>query len=284
MEVTLRKLCLLFFVLLLPTIALGGAVEQSELLFNKACLLVKENPEQAERLFKQSVAEYPSFEGYYALGTIQFQQGSYANALNSFEKAFSISAAPEDMANALAMKGRALVELGRGREGLQAVGAALQLHPEHPDWMLQLAQAIEDDNAGKIASAEEIGRCLNPSRGINVTPKVDLSIRFGYDSYKLDSDGKKQVMELAKALGGDNLKGASFQVVGHTDLQGDKQYNKVLSRNRAKTVVRLLEKVQPKLKGHLKAIGRGMDAPVREEMNDNAHKVNRRVEVIRVKS
>ncbi len=284
MAIRYRPFWLFVCLLLIPGSAFSGSAEQSEALYNKGCALVREDPEQAERLFNESVSHYSSFEAFYALGKIQLQLGKYKEAQDNFARAFSLGDESADMANALAMKGQALTALGKGREGLQAVQGALQMHPEHPAWMEQVAHAIEDDNVGKIASAEEIRKCLSPSKGISVTPKVDLSIRFEYDSYKLDSNGKKQVKELAKALGGDNLKGASFQVVGHTDLQGDRNYNKVLSENRAKAVVALLELEQPGLKGHLSPVGQGMDSPLRKIMNDNSHRVNRRVEVVRVEN
>lgn len=277
-----RTICFLFLFLLLPVVALGAVTKQGQTLYNKGCALAKSDPKQAEQFFKESVQVYASYEGYYALGRIQLKRGNFSSALDSFNEASSLGAEKADRAKALAMSGQVLASMERGREGFQVVEAAIALHPDPPKWMTTVLYAIEDDNMGRTASAEEITRSLAPSasKGVCITPKIILPVHFAYDNFLLNGQGKQQVQELAKALAKKKFDGMHFLVVGHTDLQGGVEHNQQLSRKRAETTVRTLEQLQPKLRGYLRAIGRGMSEPRRHEMNEKAHRVNRRVEVL----
>lgn len=276
-----RTFCFLFLFLLLPVVAFSADLEQGRILYEKGAAIARSDPEQAEQFFQKSVQVFPSYEGYYALGKVQLKQEDFSHALDSFNKADSYGAETADRAIALAMSGQALAAMGRGREGLQVVEDAIALHPDAPDWMSKVLHAIEDDVADKVATADEITMTLDSSagRGIAITPKIDLPVRFAYDSFQLEGQGEQQVKELAKALAKEKFSGTRFLIVGHTDLQGSEEYNQQLSRKRAEATVRALEQLQPKLRGYLRAVGRGMSEPRRREMTEQAHKINRRVEV-----
>ncbi len=278
-----RAVCLLslFLFLLMPAVAIGADVDQGRILYEKGAAVAKSDPQLAEQFFKKSVQAFPSYEGYYALGKVQLKQDNFSHALDSFNKAAGYGAGAADRAVALAMSGQALAAMERGREGLQVVEDAIALHPDAPDWMSRVLHAIEDDIADKVATADEITRTLESSagRGIAVTSKIDLPVRFAYDSFQLKGQGEQQVKELAKALAKEEFSGTRFLIIGHTDLQGSEQYNQQLSQKRAEATVRALEQLQPKLRGYLRAVGRGMSEPRRREMTEQAHKINRRVEV-----
>ncbi len=275
------RICLLLCLFLLPTITFATNAEQGQMLYNKACDLTQNDPQQAEQVFQESVQTYPTYEGYFALGRVQLKLDRFPDALDSFNKANSSGAGAADRALALAMSGQALAAMDRGREGIQVVQAAMELHPDPPEWMAAVVRAIEDDVVDKVASADEISRSLDPprGRGISITPRINLPVRFAYDSYTLNDQGEQQVRELAKALAKDEFKGTRFLIIGHTDLQGGKGYNRTLSAKRAETTVRKLEQLQPELKGHLRPMGRGMSEPLRQGMDEKAHQLNRRVEV-----
>ena len=274
-----------FLLLFFAGNSLAADQEQANRLYNQGCAIVKSDPGLAEELFNKAIAVKPSYDFYHALGSVQMQQGKYETSRQSFQTAYEQGKNNTQLAEALAMEAQALAAMGKGHKGLQEIEMALDMHPAPPGWMVQVARSIENDNAGRIVSAEEINSCLDPEggKGIMPTPRINLSVQFAYDRYDLDEQGRQQIRELAKALRDAKLRDAHFQIIGHSDLQGEKQYNQRLSTNRALTVVRVLEQQEPDLRGRLQAIGRGMGQPRRQEMNETSHRVNRRVEVKRMK-
>lgn len=51
-------------------------------------------------------------------------------------------------------------------------------------------------------------------------PKIDLEIRFDYNSADISKELVSAVQELGKALSNADLKGSTFVVAGHTDAMG----------------------------------------------------------------
>jgi len=71
-------------------------------------------------------------------------------------------------------------------------------------------------------------------------PKIDLEIRFDYNSADISKDSTQAVQELGKALAQASLKGSTFVVAGHTDAAGGEGYNQDLSERRADSIKRYL--------------------------------------------
>ena len=121
-------------------------------------------------------------------------------------------------------------------------------------------------------------RNLTPEeKSKEVTPSVDLSIQFEFDSAKLSPESKPLLDSLAKAINSDKLKKYSFLVEGHTDIIGTPQYNKILSNKRADAVLNYLTTLGVS-KVRLKALGKGSDDLLFPEKPDSSE--NRRVKII----
>ena len=71
-------------------------------------------------------------------------------------------------------------------------------------------------------------------------PKIDLEIRFDYNSADISQSSMPAVQELGKALSNAGLKGSTFVVAGHTDAAGGESYNQDLSERRADAIKRYL--------------------------------------------
>ena len=67
-------------------------------------------------------------------------------------------------------------------------------------------------------------------------PKIDLEIRFDYNSAAISKSSMPAVQELGKALSNASLKGSTFVVAGHTDAIGSEAFNQDLSERRADTI------------------------------------------------
>jgi len=106
---------------------------------------------------------------------------------------------------------------------------------------------------------------------------VTLRIGFDLDSASLTPAGLEQARELGNALAG--LGPKRFDIVGHTDTQGDAAYNDALSLRRAETVRDFLVRNFPIAPSALRAVGRGEREPLYSGETPQAHALNRRVEV-----
>ncbi len=112
--------------------------------------------------------------------------------------------------------------------------------------------------------------------------RVDLQVQFAFDSADLLPAGRRQLDELAVALGDLRMTANSFQLIGHTDGVGSADYNTRLSAERASAVKRYLVDIHRMAPERLATAGRG--ARQLADATDPAAAVNRRVEVVRVRA
>jgi outer membrane protein OmpA-like peptidoglycan-associated protein len=109
-------------------------------------------------------------------------------------------------------------------------------------------------------------------------PKIDLEIRFDYNSADISKDSMSSVQELGKALSNANLKGSTFVVAGHTDAVGGEEYNQGLSERRADTIKRYLTEKYGINGADLVTVGYGETKP--KDPNAPLDPMNRRVQVV----
>lgn len=109
-------------------------------------------------------------------------------------------------------------------------------------------------------------------------PKLDLHIKFDYDSAVLTGPAKESLMGFGEALQNEPLRDKVFTLGGHTDAIGSDEYNKNLSERRAASVREFLRgqyNIEPE---RLQIKGFGEAQPL--ESNDTAEgrAMNRRVQ------
>ena len=109
-------------------------------------------------------------------------------------------------------------------------------------------------------------------------PKIDLEIRFDYNSADISSSSMPAVQELGKALSDTSLKGSTFVVAGHTDAVGGEGYNQDLSERRADTIKKYLTDKYGLNGSDLVTVGYGKTKP--KDANAPMDPVNRRVQVV----
>jgi outer membrane protein OmpA-like peptidoglycan-associated protein len=108
--------------------------------------------------------------------------------------------------------------------------------------------------------------------------KVDLSadVLFDFDRADLKPAAEEALQNLLTVVS--SRPNASVAIEGHTDVRGDEEYNRALSRKRA-------ESVRTWLAGHgvgesrLTATGAGESRPLRAGTTEADHRENRRVEI-----
>lgn len=111
-------------------------------------------------------------------------------------------------------------------------------------------------------------------------PSINLQVQFSFDSADLLPHGKRQLDELAMALGHRSLSDAGFMLAGHTDRVGDADYNLRLSLARANAVQAYLIDAHRLSPDRLQTMGYGF-ARLLNPANPTAA-INRRVEVRRL--
>jgi outer membrane protein OmpA-like peptidoglycan-associated protein len=109
-------------------------------------------------------------------------------------------------------------------------------------------------------------------------PKIDLEIRFDYNSADISKDSVSSVQELGKALSNASLKGSTFVVAGHTDAMGGESYNQDLSERRADTIKKYLTDKYGITGANLVTVGYGKTKP--KDPNAPMDPANRRVQVV----
>ena len=109
-------------------------------------------------------------------------------------------------------------------------------------------------------------------------PRIDLEIKFDYDSANIAKTALADMDNLGKALTDPALKGATFVLAGHTDAVGSEEYNQDLSSRRADSVKRYLMEKFSLAPDHLVTAGYGKTR-LKNKDNPKAPE-NRRVEVV----
>ena len=234
----------------------------------------------------KSVAVCPNFNAWYMLGLIHSRQGETVPALEAFTHARFAAGSSKTEALALARRGELLASKGQPFRALRELELAKRFHPEPtPGW---LEDALKNTRirtyqvtvpANDIANIFEAGTQFSRDGRFAVRPAVNLPVHFEFDRATLNSAGRRQVVELGRALSNIKLKQRSFLLVGHTDKRGSKAYNQVLSEKRAYTVKVELERQFPSLFGRLEARGRGETELLYDGESEVDHMLNRRVKV-----
>lgn len=143
--------------------------------------------------------------------------------------------------------------------------------------MLSRKQAKEE----AIAS---IRTSLGPGAGeVLLTPEGDILMRitgiaFAVGSAELRGGQEVVVERIAAAV--QLFPGSTVEVAGHTDDTGSRNANLRLSRRRAETVARLLEKELTLAEGAIATEGYGPDRPVALNNSDEGRAKNRRIDVV----
>ena len=133
-------------------------------------------------------------------------------------------------------------------------------------YMDRQAEELQEDLKG--AEVERVGE------GIKVT--FDSGILFNFDSAELTPSARKNIESLASTL--KKYEDTNILIEGHTDSQGNEQYNQKLSEQRAESVAKSLSQLGIR-NIRMKEIGYGENQPVADNSTEQGRQQNRRVEV-----
>jgi len=189
-----------------------------------------------------------------------------------------------------AEENRALMErLGQMDIDLQERARSIKSREEE---MLQLQQLLKekDDNLSRLKSSVASALLVFKGEGLTVEERdgklyvsLENSLLFPSGSWKVNENGKKAIVELAKVL----VQQSDIQIMveGHTDNVPYKgtgliKDNWDLSVMRATAIVRILANNKGLKANRITAAGKGPHSPLVENSSSENRAVNRRTEII----
>ncbi len=134
------------------------------------------------------------------------------------------------------------------------------------------ANQTAEKGLAKAQQATEVAENID-----NYAPSGRVTVLFGFNQAKLTSRDKQKLEQLIQQV--QSLKHYALQVKGYTDTTGPRQYNLMLSKERADAVVRYIT-----LRGNIPLVkiyrmGYGEDAPAHSNRTLRGRELNRRVTV-----
>lgn len=101
-------------------------------------------------------------------------------------------------------------------------------------------------------------------------------ILFKFDSHELNEEAKKMLSELCSVI--TEIPNTKIKVIGHTDNIGEKEYNIILSKNRAATVGNFIREAGIET-SNITEDGKGFSEPIADNKSEIGRAKNRRVEI-----
>ena len=138
-------------------------------------------------------------------------------------------------------------------------------------------RAIFDKLRGQLDSLVKAGKLsVSIVRG-QFTVQMSDKILFDSGRYELKDTAEETLIELTGILAG--LEGRNWQVSGHTDSDGDDDFNWKLSGNRSRVVLAfMIEHAMPP--NHVSFAGYGKNAPTATNDTPENKSLNRRIEIV----
>ena len=238
---------------------------------------------QALALLDGVIARCPSFNAWFVKGNAHRVLKEWEEALGSYRQADGMAETPDLSFMAQAYGALMQHRLGRTCEAariFQYLGGGSD--SPLPARVQQPYEAFERSLAASPMDAETMAcalRVTREHRAIGVCPRLNLRIPFAYDRAEIDVANRSKVADLADALHRVHDGIYRYRLVGHTDSRGTAAYNQDLSERRAQSVRAFLLERQEGLRGSLEARGEGESRPLAPDNTDQAHALNRRVEV-----
>ena len=160
----------------------------------------------------------------------------------------------------------------KGIRSVQAAAAAADQKALSAGQAAEQAQNLANQASNRADSLTGVVANLD-----NYRPVVEAAVHFGFDKFNLTPKAKEALDELGADL--PNVRHYIVVVDGNTDSVGSADYNYLLSKRRADSVIEyLVTKYQ--IPGHkIYIIGLGKDKPVAENSNTAGRAKNRRVDV-----
>ena len=234
-------------------------------------------------LLDDVIARCPSFNAWFGKGNAHRMLEQWDEALASYQQARGMAGEPQLSFMAQAYGALMQHRLGRTCEAgrtFQYLGAGSDA--PLPPRVREPYEAFEGSLAEAPMDAETMACALQVTsnhRRIGVCPRLNVRIPFAYGRADLDMAYRTEAENLAEALHRVHDGSYRYRLVGHTDSRGSAAYNQNLSERRAQSMQDFILEHRQELQGSLAAGGEGESRLLTPEDTEQAHALNRRVEV-----
>lgn len=143
-------------------------------------------------------------------------------------------------------------------------------------WNAELANIVGCDGVKLDAKVQTV---RGERSGILTEIVIPATAMFAFDSAELTDEGRKSIEDYRETLIPEMAQAYTALIIGHTDSQGDAEYNQKLSLRRAEAVRDYLVETGAKAE-KLSVLGRGENDPIASNDTPEGQASNRRVEVI----
>ena len=254
----------------------------------------------------RAVEVCPRFDYWIELGetsTSLADPDATKRAGEAFVEAYAVASTSEQQAYSAARYAQLLFNNGDPQRALRYAFYAKNLTPSIP-WIDELADRIskriaeakpDDIRRGlgdvifrplRLADFGPTNRVPSTARKSDVVASrseisaINVPINFRYNSTDVDPAMLQNIATLAHVLADPQYVGRRFTFVGHSDLRGEADYNRILSLRRAIALQNQVTSIEPSLAGRIEPMGRGKDQPLSYGPTEEDQRVNRRLEVI----
>lgn len=178
--------------------------------------------------------------------------------------------------------GEAEQELAKGRHAIKvwyfqgpATEVGLRLFITVPGAENERIFSLADFSAGVSGAFKDMNARATKD-GIRI--QLDAQVMFDTNKYDLKPAADKTVKNLVQIIA--TYPGCLVRVEGHTDNVGGDEANRVLSENRARSVMDALKKAGVPAGVRFEVVGCGESQPKADNNSDKGRALNRRVEIL----
>lgn len=260
--------------------------EQIMQLKNQSGFSMKQKEKQFLQ-FRKRCKNYPR-AAHAALADLYFAQQNYKKAKEFFAKAYDKRTGVSPINNdEMRAKYALTLHYEKIKEGT-ATDIFMALRDKYndqlPDKINQLYATYHISRSQQITSKELVVAALSSTRSFKnlvICPSINVNIQFAYNSDVISAQSQAQIEIMRDALMEPRLAEMNYQyeLIGHTDNQGDAHYNQRLSEQRARSVKRSLIALETTLESILSTQGKGETELKLKGNTEDIHRVNRRVEI-----
>ena len=286
-----------------------GPCARGEALYNQGLAAHKSGDTRlAARRLEESLSACETFASAYRLGQARQQLNQLSAAADAFETALTLVAGADPKALALGRLAEVQRAQGDVPAALSTVQQARALHRRPPAWMNELAMELDAGTVEQALDRQQTTRSLSaPARQLRIAgdpppasrgwyvldtdpsapatytirPSIhNARIYFRFDSTEVYPSSRDNVRVLADTLSQSQFAGQRFALIGHTDVRGDRAYNRDLSARRARAIRAQILSMRPQLRERLRIEGAGESDPLYRGDSEREHRLNRRLEVL----
>lgn len=271
---------LALILLVLNAVPVNAACEKAQEYYSKA-VAPGVSLEDRTTFLEQASGACDSFAVWYELGRAYAEKGELKESVAALKKAVRYAEKDNEKAAAFHLMARVYAGKGLTEDAVRSYRSSLRLAANSA--VEKELMKLEKTAAGSIVTSDKILSTLHKGmaeRSLGVVASVDLRVNFEFDSAVISKKGRLQADELGRALSASEFSGNKFRIIGHTDASGKDAYNDKLSLRRARSVRDYLVKGFGIDSDRIVVEGKGKRELLYQENSEDAHALNRRVEVV----